>query len=128
MALLLTTLYLILQFFNTNCIKEATFRKTENLTLSSWSAVITGDLTLSTHYHCAAACLKNQETCNAWKYDDNNLLCSLGQVTNCIFLSHTLCFSKIEYLEDTDGTPTVEIHVESNTIHNVDMKCRGSKS
>ena len=34
---------------------------------------------------------------------------------------------QIEYLEDTDGTPTVELHVDLNTIAAVDMKCRGSK-
>ena len=35
--------------------------------------------------------------------------------------------NQIEYLEDTDGTPTVELHVDMNTIAAVDMKCRGSK-
>merc|ERR1711892_444504 len=111
MAILSNALCLTLHFWAVNCIKDAAFKKTENLTLSSWNAAVTRDLTLSTHLHCAAACLKSQSSCNAWKFDDNSLLCSMGQ---------------IEYLEDTDGTPTVEIHVEIKTIAEVDMKCRGS--
>ena len=34
---------------------------------------------------------------------------------------------QIMFLEDSDGSPTVEIHVESETVANVDMICRGSK-
>ena len=31
------------------------------------------------------------------------------------------------YLEESDGTPTVEIHVDADAVDNMDMKCRGGK-
>ena len=34
---------------------------------------------------------------------------------------------QIMFLEDSDGSPTVEINVESETVAKVDMICRGSK-
>ena len=34
---------------------------------------------------------------------------------------------QVEYLEDSDGTPVVEVYVDVETIEEVDMICRGSK-
>ena len=31
------------------------------------------------------------------------------------------------FLEESDGTPTVEIHVDASAVDNMDMKCRGGK-
>ena len=80
MFLLSTALCLVQYVYRVNSVREATFKKTENLTLTSWTSALVKDVTVSTHYHCAAACLKINESCNAWRYDDNSLHCSMGKV------------------------------------------------
>ena len=80
MFALSTVVCLVHYFYRVNSVREATYKKTENLTLSSWTSALVKDVTVPSHFHCAAACLKINESCNAWKYDDDSLQCSMGKV------------------------------------------------
>ena len=128
MVLSLIAATIIINFHLLAAIRQSLYKRTQNLTASSWSSAMKSELSVSTHYQCAAVCLKKQDSCNAWQFNKNERFCALGQVCKRVMFKNPYQYLfQVEYLEDSDGTPVVEVYVDVETIEEVDMICRGSK-
>ena len=64
-------------------IQQMMFKRTANMTTSSWLAFMTRELVTPTFQLCAVQCLKEKQSCNSWHYDDLARNCQLGNVRIC---------------------------------------------
>ena len=69
-------------------LRDMMFKKTTNMTSSSWLSFLTRELTTPSFYLCAAQCLKESGNCNSWHYDQAERLCQLGKVLSNKYFSY----------------------------------------
>ena len=61
-------------------LKEAMYAKTSNLSIGTWEDAVGQTIKVPGHLHCAGHCLKNNDTCNAWQFDETDTVCTIGKV------------------------------------------------
>ena len=61
-------------------IQDMMFKKTTNMTSSSWMSFMTKEFATPSFLMCAAQCLKERDNCNSWNFDNTQQVCQLGNV------------------------------------------------
>ena len=61
-------------------LKEAMYAKTSNQSIGTWANAIGQTIKVPGHFHCAGHCLKNNDTCNSWQFDETDGVCTIGNV------------------------------------------------
>ena len=66
--------------FESFCLDQTMYKRTTNMSLSSWSSFATRTLKTRSLIQCASQCLYEKETCNAWHFESEEKSCQLGKV------------------------------------------------